>query len=98
MKKGERARSENFEQVTLMHCDITQFSDLALESSALETVEMLNELSDFYDAVIEQHDAYKMDSNKDVTVVSMTQSCRKWVRRLHPQYWECPLLCNNLFL
>ncbi|OQV17044.1 Atrial natriuretic peptide receptor 2 [Hypsibius exemplaris] len=69
MKIGEKAKSENFEQVTLMHCDIPQYGDLALESTALQMVEMLNDMSDFYDAIIAQYDAYKVDSYKEITLI-----------------------------
>ena len=69
MKSGEKFVSENFDQVTLMHCDVPQFSNLVLDSTALQIVDLLNDLSDFYDSVVTQYDAYKIDSQNEITQV-----------------------------
>ena len=69
MKTGEKPRPENYELVSVLHCDIRQYADIAAESTPIQMVELLNDISDFYDDIIAQHDAYKVDTYKENTLV-----------------------------
>jgi Adenylate and Guanylate cyclase catalytic domain len=56
-----------------MQCDIPQFSDLAQESTPLQLVDFLNDLSDFFDSILLQYDAYKIESFKETSLVSQVR-------------------------
>lgn len=71
MKVGEKAKAENFEQVSMMHCDIQEYADLAAESTALQMVDLINDITDFYDSIIRKYDAYKIDTFRDNTLVGV---------------------------
>ncbi len=60
MKKGKAPQPETFENVSIFLCDIVGFTNLTAESTAQQTVEMLNSLYNLFDTRIENYDVYKV--------------------------------------
>ena len=52
LSRGEEVKPESYESVTILFSDIVGFTALAAESSAMEIVDMLNELYTLFDEVI----------------------------------------------
>ncbi|VDO89263.1 unnamed protein product [Heligmosomoides polygyrus] len=65
LKRGQTVEPESFDTVTVFFCDVVKFTQLAAKCLPLHVISLLNELFSAFDQIIEEHDAYKVESIGD---------------------------------
>lgn len=65
LKRGQSVEPEGFDSVTVFFCDVVKFTQLAAKCLPLQVISLLNELFSSFDQIIEEHDAYKVESIGD---------------------------------
>ncbi|VDO96536.1 unnamed protein product [Heligmosomoides polygyrus] len=65
LKRGQTVEPEGFDSVTVFFSDVVKFTQLAAKCLPLQVISLLNQLFNAFDHIIEEHDAYKVESIGD---------------------------------
>ena len=69
LTQGKKIEPELFESVTIGFTALANFGDIALQSTPMQIVSLLNDLYSMFDAALERFDVYKVETISDSYMV-----------------------------
>ena len=70
IQKGEAVKPKIFKEATIFFCDICSFTGIASESTADQTIALLNDLWRLFDDRIDNYEVYKVETIGDAYLVA----------------------------
>ena len=85
LKRSSKVDSEYFKSATVLFTSIAEFTQISIEYSPMDLVNLLNALYTSMDARLERHDVYKVETINDTYMVVSGRSPWGWqVNVTHP--------------
>ncbi|ORZ40493.1 adenylate and guanylate cyclase catalytic domain-domain-containing protein [Catenaria anguillulae PL171] len=70
LMSGEPVRPKKFDDVTVLYTDLVGFTQISASTEPLQIVDLLNDLYSAFDEIIDQYDAYKVETIGDSYMVA----------------------------